>query len=183
VSLLPADNNGVVLTLPAVPAGGVVSATGALILGVGTQPNNQLGGATVLATTPSGYFRTVYNGVNYDRSFIDSGSNGFFFHDTGLTVCTASTDFFCPAAPLTLTATQVGFFAGSFAGASRQASFTIESVDALAADVSAANIGGDAGQALPQSFDWGLPFFYGRTVFTAITGASTPAGPGPFWAW
>jgi len=31
-------------------------------------------------------------------------------------------------------------------------------------------------------FDWGLPFFFGRNVFTAIEGQSTPAGPGPYWA-
>jgi hypothetical protein len=26
-------------------------------------------------------------------------------------------------------------------------------------------------------FDWGLPFFYGRAVYTAIEGRGTPAGP------
>jgi len=33
------------------------------------------------------------------------------------------------------------------------------------------------------SFDWGLPFFYGRQVFTALEGASTPAGNGPYVAY
>jgi hypothetical protein len=43
---------------------------------------------------------------------------------------------------------------------------------------------GNAAGPLPgNSFDWGLPFFYGRTVFTAINGTTTPAGPGPFWAY
>lgn len=178
VTLLASDNNGVVMVLPAVPTGGVARATGALILGIGTQANNQLGGATVLTTNSLGYFRTVYNGVNYDKSFIDSGSNGFFFTDAALKPCAVSTEFFCPDAPLALTATQV-----SSSGVSREVGFTIESVDALAAEVAGANIAGSAGAALPQSFDWGLPFFYGRKVFTAITGAITPAGPGPYWAW
>jgi hypothetical protein len=31
-------------------------------------------------------------------------------------------------------------------------------------------------------FDWGLPFYFGRNVFTAITGQSTPGGIGPFVA-
>ncbi|MFL6693954.1 MAG: DUF3443 domain-containing protein [Ramlibacter sp.] len=178
VSLLATDNNGVVLVLPAVPQGGVVSATGALILGIGTESNNQLGGATMFTTDTNGYFKTVYNGTTYSRSFLDSGSNGLFFHDTTLKACASSTDFFCPAGPLPLTATQV-----SASGVSRDVAFTIESVDPLASAVAAASIGGDAGEGLPQAFDWGLPFFYGRTVFTAITGASTPAGPGPYWAW
>jgi hypothetical protein len=33
-----------------------------------------------------------------------------------------------------------------------------------------------------MSFDWGLPFFYGRRVATAIQGYSTSAGTGPYIA-
>jgi hypothetical protein len=32
------------------------------------------------------------------------------------------------------------------------------------------------------TFDWGLPFFYGRSVYNAIQGYSTSAGPGPYVA-
>ncbi|MBS1228286.1 MAG: hypothetical protein H6R17_1563 [Proteobacteria bacterium] len=32
-------------------------------------------------------------------------------------------------------------------------------------------------------FDWGLPFFFGRRVFTAIEGRSTPGGNGPYVAY
>ena len=32
-------------------------------------------------------------------------------------------------------------------------------------------------------FDWGLPFFFGRNVFSAIEGQNTPAGPEPFVAY
>ena len=31
-------------------------------------------------------------------------------------------------------------------------------------------------------FDWGLPFFFGRTVFTSIEDRSTPAGSSPYFA-
>ncbi|MGZ5180116.1 MAG: DUF3443 domain-containing protein [Ramlibacter sp.] len=178
VALLSTDNNGVVLTLPAVPTGGIASLTGTLTLGIGTQANNQLGSAAVFSTDAQGYFRTVYKGVTYGKSFLDTGSNGLFFADSSIPACTNSTDFYCPATPLSLTATQV-----SSSGVSRDVEFTVESVDALRAEVSAASIGGGTGSGLPQSFDWGLPFFFGRTVFTAISGAGTPAGPGPYWAW
>lgn len=31
-------------------------------------------------------------------------------------------------------------------------------------------------------FDWGLPFFYGRSIFTAIAGTANSGGTGPFFA-
>jgi hypothetical protein len=33
-----------------------------------------------------------------------------------------------------------------------------------------------------QSFDLGLPFFYGRNMFQGIEGLATSAGTGPFFA-
>jgi len=30
---------------------------------------------------------------------------------------------------------------------------------------------------------FGLPFFYGRTVYTALDGATTPGGTGPYFAY
>ena len=47
VTMLAFDNNGVMLYLPSVPAGGVTTVSGSLIFGVGTQANNALQSATV----------------------------------------------------------------------------------------------------------------------------------------
>jgi hypothetical protein len=33
-----------------------------------------------------------------------------------------------------------------------------------------------------EGFDFGLPFFYGRNVFTAIQGMNTSGGTGPYFA-
>ena len=43
VALLPVDNNGVVLKLPAIPFTGVSSVSGKLMLGINTRNNNKLG--------------------------------------------------------------------------------------------------------------------------------------------
>ncbi|MFL6637701.1 MAG: DUF3443 family protein, partial [Paraburkholderia graminis] len=36
--------------------------------------------------------------------------------------------------------------------------------------------------AAASGFDWGLPFFFGRRVYTAIASRATSAGPGPYYA-
>jgi hypothetical protein len=36
---------------------------------------------------------------------------------------------------------------------------------------------------LPTMVDYGLPFFFGRNVYTAFVGKSTPGGTGPYTAY
>ena len=58
------NNNGVVIDLPAVGEAGSFAARGSLILGIGTQTNNTLGNATVLAADAvTGFVITDYNGL------------------------------------------------------------------------------------------------------------------------
>ena len=33
-----------------------------------------------------------------------------------------------------------------------------------------------------RSFDWGLPFFFGKSVFIGIEGSSSPLGSGTYYA-
>lgn len=172
VARLPVNNNGVVLALPPVPAGGANSLAGSLILGIGTQGNNQLSGATVYTANAQGFVTTVYKGTAYPNSFLDSGSNGLFFPDASLPVCG---DFYCPSPPQTLSGTITGTN-----GASTSISFLVDNVATLPADAIAAHIAGDT--SIAASFDWGLPFFFGRSVFVGIAGAGTPYGTGPYWA-
>jgi hypothetical protein len=167
------NNNGVAMVLPAVPNGGAAALTGALIFGIGTQSNNQLGSATIYAVNRQGNFTTTYKGVSYPSSFIDSGSNAIFFSDPDIPLCSG---FYCPPQPLALTAVNT-----SPTSVSATVDFRIESIRTLAPGAAAGHVGADIG--LARSFDWGLPFFFGRTVFVAGSGALTPAGPGPYWAY
>jgi hypothetical protein len=84
--------------------------------------------------------------------------------------------FYCPSTPQTLSA-----IVTSATGVSKTVSFTIEGFQSVSGNATAAPIGGSSA-GLGRAFDWGLPFFFGRTVFVAMAGANTPAGTGPFWA-
>jgi len=172
VSLFAADNNGIAITLPGVPLGGVPTLSGSLVFGIDTQANNQLGSATVFKVNGAGNFTTTYKGQTFTSSFIDSGSNAIFFSDASLPVCSG---FYCPATPLTLSAVNT-----SATGVTGTVDFIVESLPSVGS-AAAAHLAGDIG--LARSFDWGLPFFFGRTVFVAMTGASTSKGAGPFWAY
>lgn len=172
------DNNGVLIELPAVSAGGAASpVTGSLIFGIGTQSNNAMNGAAVYATDSYGNFRTTFNNATMPYSYIDSGSNALFFYDTSISICQFNTWAYCPSpSPMSLSATNTS----ALGNPSGVVSFSIVNLDQLSSSVVAANIGGTS---VYGQFAWGLPFFYGRSVFTAISGKSTPAGPGPYWAY
>jgi hypothetical protein len=172
------DNNGVVIQLPSVAPGGTTNVTGMMIFGIGTQSNNALGSAHVLTVNAQGNITTIFNGQSYTDTFIDSGSNGIFFLDaatTGMPTCSQSSDFYCPPTTKSFSATQRGSNAvtSSF-------TFSIANSDRVPNNFFAsAEIGGpNAG-----TFDWGLPFFFGRSIFVAIDGQGAPGGNPPYWAY
>ncbi len=175
VALFTTDNNGVIIELPAV-SGGEATVSGSLIFGIGTQTNNALGTAKIYMA-PDGTFTTTYKNQPYAASFVDSGSNGYFFTDSSIPAC-SDNDFYCPSSTENLSAVnQAGAASGTV-------DFSVANADALFAnesDSAFGDLGGPVSKS--NSFDWGLPFFYGRNVFTAIEGMSTPGGVGPFWAY
>jgi len=186
VGLLPVDNNGVIVALPSVPSSGSPSLTGSLILGIGTASNNQPSGVTVLPTDSSGRIVTQFHpspGVSTQQSGIfDSGSSAIFFSDLSLSVplCPGSSSFlYCPSAPLHFSAVNT-----ALSGApSSLVSFQLADPRPVLSLGNAAisNIGGPA--LFTGTFDWGLPFFFGRTVYVGLSGKSSVLGTGPFWAY
>ena len=167
VPLFASDNNGVQLQLQQVAAAGALTASGTLTFGINTQSNNQLGSAVVVPTNTSGNFTTVYKNTTMPNSYIDSGSNGLFFNDRSLAGCTGSyPGFFCPGSSTSLSATlstansgtaTVNFAVGDGSVLLNSPNYAIPTL---------------AGAGGRFSFDWGLPFFFGRTVFVGIQGKS-----------
>ncbi len=189
VWMFPQDNNGLAIILPQVGAAGAVSVAGSMIFGIGTQSNNGLGSAQAQAADiNTGNFTTTFNGVPYTTSYIDSGSSGFFILDstlTGLPNCANSSDaagFYCPASQANFMAITSGRNPnGSGTTVSANIAFSIANGVSLIDSPNTAfnNLGGPA----PGVFDWGLPFFFGRTVFIGIESQTSSAGSGPYWAY
>lgn len=185
VAHLGRNNNGVIVKMSNIRTGGAQTASGSLILGIDTQTNNSSSGVRMYPTNIYGDFTTLFNGTFFDESFIDSGSNGLFFSAPAslLTPCSGlDEDWYCPpvslSSPQRLEATNYGdnnatdgpfsFFIGN---ATRLFNTSNSAFSEL------------GGPAFGSGFDWGLPFFYGRSVFVGIDGTSSTLGTGPYWAY
>jgi hypothetical protein len=186
VTYFPVDNNGTIISLPALPDLGAGIATGRLVFGIGTQANNQIdAAATKLFVDPDPthpsylYFTTLDAGTSYPDSYIDSGTNALFFgasaspstcqNQTG-----SSSTWYCPATFEHRHATLTGVL-----GTTAAVAYDLTSADVLFTTSSLAldDLGGIQSAGTP-SFVWGLPFFYGRPVYTSIWGqALSPTGP------
>ncbi len=177
VGMLASDNNGVLIDLPAISPSGALTVSGSLILGIGTQTNNALGNAVVFALdASSGTLTTVFDGQSYAGSYFDSGSNALYFPDGVTSLC--SSGFYCPQAPQQLVAINKGTN-----GSSGSVTFNVANADILLNTPNLAfnNLAGP--YSGPPSFDWGLPFHFGRRVFTGIEGKSSAGGSGPYVAY
>jgi Protein of unknown function (DUF3443) len=180
------DNNGVVIELQSVGATGAATATGSLIFGIGTQSNNALSSTATILTTDSysGYVSVNFIGTNFPQSYLDSGSNAFYFNDSSITACgtgSVAPGFFCPNSTVSLTATITGVN-----GAQSSPPFSVANAVNLftsyPSNAAFNNLAGAAGTDGSESFAFGLPFFYGKTVYTAMENTNAGGTEGPYFA-
>lgn len=184
VAYFPTDNNGVILQLPSISNSGAPTASGYLVFGIGTESNNALANAKVLTANQDGNFTTTFNGSSLTSSFIDSGSNALFFNDSSLALCGSSppdNEFYCPPSTTSLSATNQGEN-----GTTDPADFSIANLnDINGNDYAISDTGGPA-PSIPNFgpyFDWGIPFFYGRTIYFALDGVNAGGTTGPYYAY
>lgn len=185
VGAFAADNNGVIVEMSSVAANGATSATGNLIFGIGTQSNNGLGSsATILATDANaGTISVTFNGTTYPLSVLDSGSNAYFFTDSALSVVpngTVGAGFYGTVANLSATIT-------TLAGAQLAAPFSVGDATSMFQAVpngtAFPQLAGPIGTTQTETFDYGLPYFYGRNVYAAIETRSAGGTTGPYFAY
>lgn len=177
VALFATDNNGSSIALPVAPASGAVSLSGTMTFGIGTQANNALIATAVLTVDPVfGELNTTVGATSYPGSFVDSGSNGYFFGTGLFPACTFFIGFYCPASGQAMSGVLQGIN-----GATAPGNFIVGNPQLLFASNPSITVDADlAGPNGPGGFDWGLPFFFGLTVYTAIENRATPAGNGPW---
>jgi hypothetical protein len=190
------DNNGAVLTLPAIggnPDIGAASETGTLTFGINTESDNALTSQTIYELDEYSYFESVtfsqiqYTSSNSGGSYIDSGSNSYFVSDdstlsTALDISVSDcesggqdTGYFC-------TAMSIPIEVAGVTGAPSSVTLSIASGQTLFNSGNAAfdNLGGPSCfpatgspcSSSTDSWDLGLPFFFGRSIYFGIAGTS-----------
>jgi hypothetical protein len=181
-------NNGISITLPSIGYCGRTDLTGYLTLGVGTLENNTPPVTTnVLSADPTDLtILTTFEGQPY-KGYIDSGTNTFNFTPIGssaaeLTNCGSTSEapgFFCPTDNPTYSATMQSYSGGPLIPVTFQIVNALSLVDSN--NTAFATLGSNGGTA--GEFDWGISFFFGRTVYVVQKDKSAPGlGVGPLWA-
>ncbi|WP_413587332.1 DUF3443 family protein [Bdellovibrio sp. HCB274] len=194
VAKMPAGyNNGIVIKLPDVPISGAGAAYGYMILGIGTSGdvNNAGTGLTVFPQSYDATFVTRYKNVDYEYAFIDSGTNfnGFPRINGFPALCSSGSDFYCPVSLENVTATMksgsvtkdITFEVGNMITLASADPYSMVYRNIAFDSTDLQNVAGD----IP--FDWGLPFFLGRSVYVGIYGTTATINngttvSGPFWA-
>lgn len=192
------DRNGVMITLPSFGTTGAVSVSGTMSFGINTQSDNAIGSATVYSSDQCGFIpEVVYAGLPYQDTicseegesmggFMDTGSNALYVSDAstlstlGLPIsdCASGTSgygFYCVTGGGTTILSNITLVGNS--GTSGLVSLNIEDATTLFNTFNGVlnDLGGDSGEGYAtgtDSFDFGLPFFLGRTVFIGITGVT-----------
>jgi len=189
VKMFAQDNNGTILELPAIGNSGQMTASGSVVFGIGTRSNNHFAsGVTELDgdATPGPSFGFISASMTVNGkmtmlpdSFLDSGSNGIFFNDSSLTICNPpppsnpppTSGYYCSTAmySATLQGTNGTMAAADFSVADALTQFNT-------GNIAFNNIAGTNPDTTP-GLDLGLPFFFGRNIYTGIADPATSAPP------
>jgi len=193
VGFFESDNNGVILALGSVNAGGAASATGVLTFGIGTQSDNAFSSsanayALSLNSQDSYSIYAAYNVLAYP-AFIDSSYIYNLFLDSaavsaapagaGISNCALNSLFYC-----TSSAVNLPFTVADGNGNTGSASINIgngttlwnSSVENGGSNTAFDNLAEGTPLGGTVSVVLGLPFFYGNTVYVGIAGKPTPTG-------
>jgi hypothetical protein len=197
----------VLLKMPAIPVNnpGAQTAKGELVLGIdgsNLPPTAQKVFLGVANTSSDSYLsiKTQFNGNTFTNSYLDTGTNGMFFHDVSIPPCdnltqasalTVLSYWYCPAT--TLKNLSASLSDGDVSAnppvvvtfqVANYARLSLTNNTAFSDLAGAVNSSGPSNTyvADTKTFAWGMPFFYGKQVYMSIwqqPGSLT----GPWYAW
>lgn len=185
---------------PSVPATGQMMLAGTMTFGIGTQSDNALSNVTVYAMDPCARFQTIRITINSNLTafndssctaggsgvsgFLDTGSNALYVLDgntlnlmnSTIADCTDPNEsgFYCVTGGGTVILSGISLLGNGGVG-SGTISLNIKDATTLFNSGNAVfnDLGGDSGSSPSTDFfDFGAPFFFGRTVFVGIAGES-----------
>jgi hypothetical protein len=184
------DYNGTSLSMNAVPTASQTAVYGNLTFGIGLGSNNiPSSNVKTYPLSSNGTLVTTFGNpvTTFGSAFIDSGSNGIFFDvpitNKSIATCLiGGSTWYCPKSPPPPLSESALIKGATGSTTSPNIPFTIGSADQM--------LGQNGVFALPQlagtfgksgTFDWGLPFFFGQTVYVGIQGLSSEElGTGPY---
>jgi hypothetical protein len=175
-------NNGLTVKLPSVPSTGSSGVIGYAIFGIGTNSDNTvISGINEYPISLTNQYlpiamNTAFNG-NVLTGFLDTGSNGLFFNDTDISSCSGTnSSWYCPTSTLSLSASNQGA-AGNYI----TTDFSVANATALFNTGNSAFVNLSAPIGNYPLFDYGLPFFFSKVVYTGFNGQVSSIGTGPYW--
>ena len=187
VAAMPQDNNGLALQLPIIPDAGAVVVNGYMIMGIGTQAHNTPpSGVVSIPLSRVGHFQTEFAGKTWG-AYLDTGTATLLLPASdGLPTCSANALLLCPTSLTTLTSVLVGAL-----GAPRlQGSFAIGNAQDMLArsnpNLTFNSLGSTSGLVVAQmqsELAYGLPYYFGKTIYVGFTGKSSSLGAGPIDAY
>jgi hypothetical protein len=172
----PTDNNGCVVQFPDVPADGTQAVTGQVIFGIGTRSNNHPPSdlVPIVPDETWGQFKVEANGKIYESAF-DSGTWSYNVPYLSNELCPNDTVRLCPSSPLTIPV--------DLLNANGDVTYLTSMNIVDYSKFPSANMAFDnLGTAWPGSTQmmFGLPYFFGRSIYYGYDQRNTPVGVGPW---
>lgn len=180
--------SGITIKFQSVNDNGSSGIKGYAIFGVGSNINNTPGGNVNIYTIYPNYqncqagigcIPTTLSNTNINAGFLDTGSTYLYFLDNSISHGT--NNYYNPSSTVTLYPSNT-----SNNNSSIQTSFNIANADTLFNNYyfnsTFNNIGYYLQSITQYDLDYGLPFFFGKTVYICFYGKTCSGRAGPYWA-
>ena len=203
IAFLPAGyENGVTFKFPALGDTGAINAEGFAIFGVGTNIDNTppdsvnlnyypISSSTVptgadgqSTTIPISMLTSLDDSPNITYGFLDTGSNYLYFDDSNIPkTVTNYSYYYSPSNLVTLQPYNTTKAYDSVLEESVATSINVYNGNYLFGQTNNSAFNDNAAPyGVPYYIDYGLPFFFGKTIYMCFEGKVCNGIAGPYWA-